>query len=81
MKKEKTKDPHFVKVIAYSDEPWRTDFIFGQKGAESHGHLVASGAMIYHLHDEQGKDIIKNGSVVVSEDEDRKDNPLKNKLK
>ena len=60
MKKQKKegKKPHFAKEIQYSNEPWRTDFIFGQKGFESHGHLALSGATILHLRDEEGRNII-----------------------
>ena len=55
---------HFIKPIEYHEESWLTDFIFGQRGSESHGHLTASMAIIWYLRDEAGKEIIKNGSVV-----------------
>lgn len=63
-KKEEDSCPHFVKIIEYNEQPWLTDVIIGQKGSQSHGHLTASGAIIWYLKDEQGKEIIKNGSVV-----------------
>lgn len=54
IKKEDSK-PHFVKVIDYAkDEPWRTDFNFGQKGSQNHGHMATSGAGVWYLRDEQG---------------------------
>jgi hypothetical protein len=57
--------PHFAKAIdCTKEEPWRTDFIFGQTGVNPHGHLAASGAIIWYLRDEQGKEIIKNGEVI-----------------
>ena len=63
--KEENKKPHFVKEIDYAkDQDWRTDFAFGQKGSNNHGHMTASGALIWYLRDEQGKEIIKNGSIV-----------------
>ncbi len=56
---------HFVKIVNYApEETWRTDILFGQKGANSHGHLVASGAIVHYLRDEKGKEIIVNGKVV-----------------
>jgi len=71
MKKEKHSKPHFAKVVDYApNEPWRTDFIFGQKGKGSHAHLVASGAIIHYLRDEQGKEIIVGGNII----KDKKEN-------
>jgi len=62
---EKKKKPHFIAEINYApDQDWRTDFIFGQRRTNSHGHMVASGAMIWHLRDEQGNDIIVDGEVI-----------------
>jgi hypothetical protein len=52
---------HFVKPIDYSNEHWLTDFIFGQKGSKFHGHLTASGAIIWYLRDEAGREIVKDG--------------------
>jgi len=63
-KQEENLRPHFAKVIEYNEQPWLTDVIIGQKGSQSHAHLTASGAMIWYLRDEQGKEIIKNGSKV-----------------
>jgi len=63
-KKEENSRPHFVKVIEYNEQPWLTDVIIGQRGSNSHGHITASGAMIWYLRDEQGNEIIKNGSKV-----------------
>ena len=56
--------PHFIKAIKYNRESWLTDFLFGQRGFESHGHATLSGASLWYLRDEQGKEIIRNGSVV-----------------
>jgi len=56
--------PHFAKIIDYNEQPWLTDILIGQRGTKSHGHLTASGAIIWYLRDEQGKEIIKNGSKV-----------------
>lgn len=61
--KSEKKKLHFMKEIPYSKEPWRTDFIFGQEGTKSHGHMVASGALIYYLRDEQNNVIIENGII------------------
>lgn len=64
-KKEQDKKPHFVCEINYAPEQnWRTDFTFGQRGSDSHGHMVASGAIIWYLRDEQGNEIIVDGKVV-----------------
>jgi len=68
-KKKIDSQPHFVKIIDYNEEPWITDLVFGQKGSGSHGHLSASGAAIWYLRDEQGREIIKNGKVVKEGDE------------
>jgi hypothetical protein len=57
-KQNQDKRPHFVKTIDYHEEPWLTDIIFGQRGSNSHAHIVASGAMILYLRDEEGKEII-----------------------
>jgi len=38
--------------------------MFGQRGANSHGHATLSGACLLYMRDEQGKEIIKNGSKV-----------------
>jgi len=63
----KKKKPHFVAEINYvPNQDWRTDFIFGQRGSQSHGHMATSGAMIWHLRDEQGNEIIKDGQVVTN---------------
>lgn len=63
-KKEESK-PHFAKVYDYApEETWRTDVAIGQRGSEKHGHLALSGATVWYLRDEQGKDIVVNGSVV-----------------
>lgn len=63
--KEEDEHPHFVDVNYPEKEPWRTDILFGQRnGFNSHGHMAASGAAIWYLRDEQGKEIIVNGSVV-----------------
>ena len=56
--------PHFVKVIEYAEEPWRTDLIFGLKGSNSHCHLALSGAVSWYFRDGDTKEIIVNGSVV-----------------
>lgn len=66
MKKNKSNsDPHFMKQIDYSkNEPWRSDFILGQKGSKNHGHLALSGASIYHARDEEGNEIIKEGKII-----------------
>lgn len=66
MKKEKTPDVHFAKAIPYNNEPWLTDFTFGQRGAKLHGHMTISGAQIQYLRDEQGVDIIIDGNVIKS---------------
>jgi hypothetical protein len=59
---EKKQKPHFVKEIEYSpNEPWRTDILMGQEKSESHGHMALSGAEVWYLRDEQGKEIIKDG--------------------
>ena len=57
--------PHFMKKIEYNDQPWLTDFIFGQRGSNSHGHGTLSGAEIWYLIDEKGIEIIKNGSIIL----------------
>lgn len=67
--KEKKKDentkPHFACEINYaSNQDWRTDFAFGQRGSDSHGHMAASGAMIWYLRDEQGNEIIVDGKII-----------------
>ena len=71
MKENKEKDksvksakPHFTREINYTEEPWRTDFILGQKRADSHGHLALSGATAWYFRDEEGKVIIEEGKVV-----------------
>jgi len=61
---EQNSDPHFVRPIEYNNESWLTDFIFGQRGSCSHGHATLSGAGLWYLRDEQGKEIIKNGSII-----------------
>jgi hypothetical protein len=64
--KEKKK-PHFVAEINYApNQDWRTDFNFGQRGSTSHGHMAASGATIWYLRDEQGKEIIVDGKVITN---------------
>ena len=64
-KKEETKKPHFMCEINYAPhQNWRTDFIFGQRGSDSHGHMATSGAAIWNLKDEQGNEIIVDGNVV-----------------
>ena len=55
---------HFVKSISYNNQPWLTDFIFGQSGSESHGHGTLSGGTIWYLRTEEGKIIIQNGSLL-----------------
>ncbi len=67
-KQEENSRHHFTKVIEYNNEPWLTDFIFGRRGTSSHGHATASGAMLWYLRDEQGREIIKNGSIVTQSD-------------
>ena len=62
--KEELPRLHFAKVIDYNDQPWLTDVIFGQRTTGSHAHATLSGAIIWYLRDEEGKEIIKNGSVV-----------------
>ncbi len=63
--KKEEKKPHFVCKINYSpNQNWRTDFTFGQRGSDSHGHMAASGAQIWYLKDEQGNEIIVDGQVV-----------------
>jgi len=54
--------PYFIKMIKYNIEPWLTDFIFGQRWSDSHGHATLSGGGLWYLRDEEGKVIIKNGS-------------------
>ena len=61
-KKKDKPSVHFAKEIEYNDEPWLTDFIIGQRGSIAHGHLTLSGSAIWYVRDEQGKEIIKNGS-------------------
>jgi len=51
---------HFVKIVEYSNQPWRTDIIFGQKGSKAHGHLALSGAIPIYMRSEEGKEIIKD---------------------
>lgn len=61
-KKEESK-PHFAKVYDYApEETWRTDMAIGQKGSEKHGHLALSGATVWYLRDEQGKDVVPNNT-------------------
>ena len=62
--KEEPSRPHFTKVIDYNDQPWLTDIIFGQRTAGSHAHATLSGAAIIYLRTEEGKEIIRNGSIV-----------------
>jgi len=62
--KEESSRPHFTKVIEYNQQPWLTDIIFGQRNSCSHAHATLSGANLWYLRDEEGKEIIKNGSVV-----------------
>ena len=65
-KKEEDSRPHFVDVNYPEKEPWKTDIFFGQRdGSVSHAHLVASGAIIWYLRDEEGKEIIKDGKESV----------------
>lgn len=64
-KKEENSKPHFIKVVDYApEETWRTDVLIGQKGSDPHGHLALSGAAVWYLRDEQGKEIIVNRSLV-----------------
>ena len=64
-KKEEDSKPHFAKVYDYApEETWRTDMAIGQRGSERHGHLSLSGATVWYLRDEQGKEIVVNGGVV-----------------
>ena len=71
MKKE-TKKPHFVKEIRYSkDEPWRTDYILGQRESKDHGHLALSGAAILYLRDEEGNEIILDGEIKEKKEKNR----------
>ncbi len=69
---KKDSDPHFVKIIDYApEENWRTDVLIGQKGFEPHGHLSLSGASVFYLRDEAGNVIIKNGSIVNHDEEEK----------
>jgi len=62
-----SKKPHFVCEINYApNQDWRTDFNFGQRGSDSHGHMATSGAAIWYLRDEQGKEIIVDGKAVLT---------------
>ena len=64
-KKEKDSKPHFVEIIDYSpQETWRTDILIGQRNNPSHGHLALSGVTVWYLRDEQGMEIVVNGSVI-----------------
>ncbi len=65
MDKKKEEDkPHFSKVYDYApEEPWRTDIAIGQKGSKKHGHLSLSGATVWYLRDEQGKEIVVDGNI------------------
>ena len=62
-------------IIDYNNEPWLTDFIFGQKWARPHGHLTISGSLLleqpggqpvetWYLRDIDGQEIVKKGEVV-----------------
>jgi len=65
--KEEKKKPHFVCEINYAPhQDWRTDFIFGQRGSDSHGHMAVSGGAIWNLKDEQGNEIIVDGQIVTN---------------
>ena len=65
MAKEESKKPHFVDATNPKNEPWKTNIYFGQReGSGSHAHLVASGAVILYLRDEEGKEIIKEGKLL-----------------
>src|SRR3989344_3266184 len=66
-KKEKDSKPHFMVQINYApNQDWRTDFTLGQIGTVPHGHMALSGATVWYLRDEQGKEIIVDGQVVTN---------------
>jgi len=66
-KRKEDSYPHFVDATYLPNEPWITNIYFGQRdGSGSHAHLVASGAKIWYLRDESGKEIIKNGQIVTN---------------
>ena len=63
-KTEENSHPHFVKIIEYTEEPWRTDILLGQKGSDSHGHLTLSGAAPWYFRVENDVVIIRDGKIV-----------------
>jgi hypothetical protein len=64
MVKKQGKNIHFAKEIEYSSEPWLSDFIYGPKGAQEHGHMTMSGAQVIFMRGPQGETIIKDGKVI-----------------
>lgn len=68
--REEDSKPHFAKVVDYAPkETWRTDILIGQKDSDPHGHIALSGAAIWYLRDEKGKEIIKEGNLVKEENQ------------